>query len=49
MRGPQSGLAVLRHLYKDKPEGQLRESDLYPTAQTDAGLPAEECPRREPG
>ncbi|KAF2634011.1 hypothetical protein P280DRAFT_494547 [Massarina eburnea CBS 473.64] len=26
----------------------VRERDLYPTAETDAGLPAEECPRQKP-
>ncbi|KAK0080321.1 hypothetical protein PV326_008245 [Microctonus aethiopoides] len=30
------------------PRGVVHDRGLYPTAQTDAGLPAEECPRRKP-
>ena len=31
------------------PRKEVRDRDLYPTAQTDAGLPAEECTGQKPG
>ncbi len=48
MRGPQSRLAAFASPIRP-PREEVRDRGLYPTAQTDAGLPAEECTGQKPG